>query len=72
MTKDKKSLYLEKALYDYLNEQDKLETAVLKLIDTNQGKREIMQVNNRIKQLRIRLNNLIKYLLKIDIKEIEW
>lgn len=60
MTKDKKSLYLEKALYDYLNEQDKLETAVLKLIDTNQGKREIMQVNNRIKQLRIRLNNLIK------------
>ena len=60
MTKDKKSLYLEKALYDYLNEQDKLETAVLNLIDTNQGKREIMQVNNRIKQLRIRLNNLIK------------
>lgn len=60
MTKDKKSLYLEKALYDYLNEQDKLETAVLKLIDTNQGKREIMQVNNKIKQLRIRLNNLIK------------
>lgn len=60
MTKDKKSLYLEKALYDYLNAQDKLETAVLNLIDTNQGKREIMQVNNRIKQLRIRLNNLIK------------
>lgn len=60
MTKEQKSINLEKALYDYLNEQDKLETAVLNLIDTNQGKREIMQVNNRIKQLRIRLNNLIK------------
>ena len=43
MTKDKKSLYLEKALYDYLNEQDKLETAVLNLIDNGTGKRAIMQ-----------------------------
>ena len=60
MTKDKKSLYLEKALYDYLNEQDKLETAVLKLIDNGTGKREIMQIDNKIKQLRTRLNNLIK------------
>lgn len=60
MTKDKKSLYLEKALYDYLNEQDKLETAVLNLIDNGTGKREIMQIDNKIKQLRIRLNNLIK------------
>lgn len=60
MTKDKKSLYLEKALYNYLNEQDKLETAVLNLIDTGQGKREIMQIDSKIKQLRTRLNNLIK------------
>ena len=60
MTKDKKSLYLEKALYDYLNEQDKLETAVLNLIDNGTGKREIMQIDSKIKQLRIRLNNLIK------------
>ncbi|MGN1298106.1 MAG: hypothetical protein ACI4VH_06830 [Clostridia bacterium] len=60
MTKDKKSLYLEKALYDYLNEQDKLETAVLNLIDNGTGKREIMQIDSKIKQLRTRLNNLIK------------
>ncbi len=60
MTKDKKSLYLEKALYDYLNEQDKLETAVLNLIDNGTGKRAIMQIDSKIKQLRTRLNNLIK------------
>lgn len=60
MTKEQKAINLEKALYDYLNEQDKLETAVVNLIDNGYGKREIMQVNNRIKQLRIRLNNLIK------------
>lgn len=60
MTKDKKSLYLEKALYDYLNEQDKLETAVVNLIDNGYGKRDIMQIDGRIKQLRTRLNNLIK------------
>lgn len=60
MTKDKKSLYLEKALYDYLNEQDKLETAVLNLIDNETGKKEIMQIDSKIKQLRTRLNNLIK------------
>ena len=60
MTKKQKALNLEKALYDYLNEQDKLETAVVNLIDTGYGKRDIMWVNERIKRLRIRLNNLIK------------
>ena len=60
MTKDKKSLYLEKALYDYLNEQDKLETAVLNLIDNGTGKRAIMQIDSKINQLRTTLNNLIK------------
>ena len=60
MTKEQKSIYLEKALYDYLNEQDKLETAVLNLIDNGNGKREIMKIDSKIKQLRTRLNNLIK------------
>ena len=60
MTKEEKTMYLEKALYDYLNEQDKLETAVLNLIDNGIGKREIMKVDDKIKKLRTRLNNLIK------------
>lgn len=60
MTKEQKAINLEKALYDYLNEQDKLETAVVNLIDNGYGKREIMQIDGRIKQLRTRLNNLIK------------
>ena len=34
MTKQQKASNIEKALYDYLNEQEKLETAVLNLIDT--------------------------------------
>lgn len=58
MTKEEK---LEKVLYSWINETEKFETAVCRLIDKEKSKRELIKVADKVKRKFRYLENTIKF-----------
>lgn len=58
--KEKKEKQLEKALYNWLNKTEDVETAVCKLLDGEISKKDLIKVNSDIKQKFKYLENKIK------------
>lgn len=58
MTKEER---LEKALYNWINETEKFETAVCRLIDSEKPKKELMKIANNVKKKFRYLEDTIKF-----------
>lgn len=58
MTKEDK---LEKALYEWIDETEKFETAVCRLIDSEKPKRELMKIADNVKKKFRYLEDRLKF-----------
>lgn len=58
MTKEER---LEKALYNWLNETEKFETAVCELIDKKKSKRDLIKIADNVKEKFRHLEDRIKF-----------